>query len=77
MSHRSSVMMAVRTAITAFIFILLSVVALGWRWTNSHQPPPLKMASHVVLTLAAVAGVFAVVKIWHNDDPPPAGSARP
>ena len=74
MSHRNDVMTAVRIAITCFILILLTVVTLGWRWTNSHQPPPLKMASHVVLSLAALAGIFAIAKIWRTD--PPAGSGR-
>lgn len=74
MSHRSVVMTAVRIAITSFILILLTVVALGWRWTDGHQPPPLRMASHVVLSLAALAGIFAIAKIWRDD--PPGGSAR-
>jgi hypothetical protein len=66
-------MNGVRIAITAFILILLAIVALGWVWTGSHQPPPQKMASHVVLAVAALAGILALVRIWRNA-PPGAGS---
>ena len=50
-------------AITGFVTLLLVIVSLGWVWTARHQPPPLRTASHVVLTIAALAGVFAVAKI--------------
>ena len=46
-------------AITGFVALLLIIVTLGWRWTASHQPPPLRTASHVVLAIAALGGVFA------------------
>ena len=61
------VMTAVRIGITCFVLILLSVVTLGWMWTGSHQPPPLRTASHVVLGIAAAAGIFTLVKIWRRD----------
>jgi hypothetical protein len=54
-------------AITCFVLALLGIVVLGWIWTNTHQPPPLRMASHVVLSLAALAGVFALAKIWRDE----------
>ena len=54
-------------AITGFVTVLLIIVALGWAWTTRHQPPPLRTASHIVLTIAALAGVFAVAKIWRDD----------
>jgi membrane protein YdbS with pleckstrin-like domain len=57
----------VRVAITAFVVVLLVIVVLGWIWTGQHQPPALKTASHIVLALAALAGVFAIVKIWRTD----------
>jgi hypothetical protein len=60
-------MTAVRIGITCFVLILLSVVTLGWMWTGSHQPPPLRTASHVVLGIAAAAGIFTLVKIWRRD----------
>lgn len=60
-------MLLVRLGITCFVVILLSVVTLGWMWTGSHQPPPLRTASHVVLGLAAAAGIFALAKIWRRD----------
>jgi len=53
-------------AITGFVALLLITVTLGWNWTTSHQPPPLRRASHVVLAIAALAGVFAVTKIWRG-----------
>lgn len=64
MSRRTRVMRLVRAAITFFVLLLLTLVALGWIWTGSHQPPPLRNASHVVLAMAALAGVFALARIW-------------
>jgi hypothetical protein len=58
----------VRLGITCFVLILLSVVALGWIWTGSHQPPPLRTASHLVLGIAAAAGIFALARIWRHDE---------
>lgn len=54
----------VRIVITMFVCALLAIVALGWVWTTTHQPPALATAAHTVLTTAAVAGVFALAKIW-------------
>lgn len=54
----------VRTAITVFVLALLATVTLGWMWTTAHQPPALRTASHLVLSIAALAGLFAVAKIW-------------
>jgi hypothetical protein len=56
----------VRLAITAFILTLLTTVALGWMWTSAHQPPAARTASHLVLGLAALAGVFALARIWRR-----------
>ena len=56
----------VRIAITLFVLVLLVVVILGWRWTASHQPPPQRTASHVVLAISAVGGVFALWKVWRR-----------
>jgi hypothetical protein len=58
---------AVRIGITIFVLLLLIIVALGWIWTARHQPPPLRTASHVVLTVAALSGVFALTKIWRSE----------
>jgi membrane protein YdbS with pleckstrin-like domain len=68
-------MVRVRIAITMFVLALLTIVALGWVWTAGHQPPPLRMASHTVLAVAAIAGVFALTRIWRRD-PPPLRSGR-
>jgi len=69
MSRRDTIRTRVRIAITSFVAVLLIIVTLGWLWTARHQAPPLSRASHVVLTVAALAGVFAVVKIWRDDAP--------
>lgn len=67
MPRRETVRSGVRIAITGFVALLLIIAALGWVWTARHQPPPLRTASRVVLTIAALAGVFAVAKIWRGD----------
>ena len=56
----------IRIAITLFVLLLLGTVALGWIWTNTHQPPPLRTASHAVLSIAALAGIFAPTRIWRR-----------
>jgi membrane protein YdbS with pleckstrin-like domain len=66
-SRRTRVMRLVRVAITFFVVVLLTVVTMGWIWTGSHQPPPLRTASHVVLAIAGFAGVFALARIWRQD----------
>jgi membrane protein YdbS with pleckstrin-like domain len=65
--RRTRVMRLVRVAITVFVLLLLAVVSLGWIWTGSHQPPPLRTASHVVLSIAAFAGIFALARIWRPE----------
>jgi hypothetical protein len=62
-------MTAVRIAITIFILILLTIMILGWIWTSAHQPQALRTASHAVLTIAALAGIFAIARIWRPDPP--------
>jgi hypothetical protein len=57
----------VRVAITAFMLILLTVVALGWRWTSTHQQPPLRTGSQVVLAIAGLSGLFALATIWRGE----------
>jgi membrane protein YdbS with pleckstrin-like domain len=67
MSRRTRIMRRVRVAISGFVVLLLTLVTLGWIWTQSHQPPPLRSASHVVLAMAACAGIFALATIWRPD----------
>jgi membrane protein YdbS with pleckstrin-like domain len=57
-------MRRVRVLITFFVVLLIALVGLGWMWTGSHQPPALRHASHVVLALAACAGIFGLARIW-------------
>jgi len=68
-TRRQRAMLRVRLAISVFILALLTVVTLGWVWTDGHQPRPLRTASHTVLAIAAVAGVFALARIWRPDPP--------
>jgi hypothetical protein len=58
-----------RIAITMFVFALLAIVTLGLIWTSTHQAPPLRTASQVVLSIAALSGIYAVVKIWRAEPP--------
>jgi membrane protein YdbS with pleckstrin-like domain len=69
MSRKKRAMNVVRIAITIFVLGLLTIVTLGWIWTGSHQPPPLRTASHIVLAIAALAGIFALAKIWRTESP--------
>lgn len=65
----------VRAAISVFILALLALVVLGWSWTGRHQPPAQATASHVVLAISGVMGVYALVAIW-RPNPPRSGSGR-
>jgi membrane protein YdbS with pleckstrin-like domain len=67
MTRRDLIRNRVRVAISAFVVVLLIMLALGWSWTTRHQPPALSLAAHVVLSLAGVAGVFALARIWRTD----------
>jgi hypothetical protein len=67
-------MNAYRISITLFVVALLAIVTLGFVWTGNNQPPPQSTASQVVLGIAAVTGVWALVKIWRHD--PSRGRAR-
>jgi tellurite resistance protein TehA-like permease len=60
-------MRLVRVTTTTFVLAILFIVVMGWTWTASHQPPALRTASHIVLFMAAAAGVFALAKIWRLD----------
>ena len=64
----SGIQNAVRIAITVFVLLLLTVVTLGWIWTSGHQPQPhLRIAAQLVLTVAALSGVFALTRIWRSE----------
>ncbi len=65
-------MNGVRLAITSFMLVLLVIVAMGFVWTASHQPPAARIASHIVLGISGFSGIFALVKIWR---PRQSGSA--
>ena len=63
------VQLGVRLAITFFIVLLITVVTLGISWTSSHQAPPLRTASQIVLGAAGLAGMLAIARIWRADPP--------
>ena len=65
--RRTRAMQLVRVVITFFVVLLLTIVTMAWIWTATHQPPPLRTASHVVLAMSAVAGIFALARIWRPD----------
>jgi hypothetical protein len=57
-------MIAIKLTITAFVAVLLLIVGAGWQWTARHQPPEKAIASHMVLGIAAAAGIVGLVAIW-------------
>lgn len=59
----------VRTTISLFILVLIGTSAAGWIWTRRHQPAAQAGASHVVLTLGALAGVAGLVALWRPGRP--------
>jgi len=75
MSRIERVRNGVRVGISAFVVILLATIGLGLVWTSHHQAPPLRTASHIVLSLAGAAGIFALAKLWRIEAP--RGSGRP
>lgn len=58
------IMFVIRTLISAFILLLLWSALAGWGWTAVHQPAAQAAASHVVLGLAAMAGLWGLFAIW-------------
>ena len=61
-----------QVAPTGPVLIVIGLAALGWQWTANHQAPAQAAASHVVLALAALAGVVALIVIWrHHPDSRP------
>jgi hypothetical protein len=65
----SGVRLGVRISITLFIILLIAIVTLGISWTSTHQPPPLRTASQIVLGAAGLAGILAIARIWRADPP--------
>jgi len=59
-------MNAIRIAISLFIVVLIVAAVTGWVWTGGHQAPHQYLASRVVLTISAVAGIVGLVVIWRR-----------
>jgi hypothetical protein len=59
-------MNTIRIAITIFILVLVVLSVAGWVWTGSHQPAAQSLASRVVLSIGALAGIVGLVKIWRS-----------
>jgi hypothetical protein len=59
---------AIRLAMTAFTGIVLTLTAIGIRWTSQHQPPAGAVASATVLSISAAFAVVALVVIWRKSD---------
>jgi hypothetical protein len=62
-------MLGVRIAISIFVLVLLTVIAVGLNWTAAHQPPAQAAASAVVLGIAGLSGLVALFMIWRRDPP--------
>ena len=56
----------IRAAMSAFIFVLFGIAALGWNWATAHQTPAQALASHAVLALRAIAGLIGLVALWRG-----------
>jgi hypothetical protein len=59
---------AIRLAMTAFTAIVLSLTAVGIKWTHAHQPPAAALASATVLGISSTFAVVALVVIWRRTD---------
>jgi MYXO-CTERM domain-containing protein len=59
----------VRTVISLFILLLIGVSVAGWVWTGRHQTASQASASHVVLTLGALAAVVGLLTLWRPRRP--------
>ena len=57
-------MFGVRIAISIFVVVLLTIIAIGLDWTAAHQPPSAAAASRVVLAIAALFGLVGLFAIW-------------
>lgn len=54
----------VRIVVSLFVAVIIVAAVVGWVWTGQHQPPAGAMASRVVLSIGALFGVVALVRIW-------------
>ena len=61
-----SALTVVRSVITGFILVLITIASTGWLWVGGHQAPAQALASRVVLTLCVVAGLIGVKAIWRR-----------
>jgi hypothetical protein len=59
-------MNVVRALISLFIAVLITVSAVGWIWTGAHQTADQALASRLVLTLGAVAGLVGLLALWRG-----------
>jgi type IV secretory pathway VirB2 component (pilin) len=59
-------MNGIRIAITSFVLALMVIVVLGLVWVTGHQPPPLRMASYVVLGISGLSGAITLLAIWRH-----------
>jgi hypothetical protein len=59
---------AIRLAMTAFTAVVLSLTAIGIKWTHEHQPPAGALASATVLSISSAFSIVALVVIWRRTD---------
>ncbi|HEY1793515.1 MAG TPA: hypothetical protein VGG34_11405 [Opitutaceae bacterium] len=53
----------IRLAMTVFIAAVVTICALGWRW-SAVLPPLKRTPDRCVLAVSSVAALFAVAVIW-------------
>jgi hypothetical protein len=56
----------VRALLSIFVVVLIALSIAGWLWAGSHQPPPASLASRLVLTIGALAGVVGLGMLWRR-----------
>ncbi len=53
----------VRSVITLFLLVLLTLAAAGWTWAG-NQPPEKMYGARAVLGVCAFAAVGSIVLLW-------------
>ena len=69
-------MTLMRIFVTVFVLAIFAAVVLGWQWTGANQPPAGALASRVVFTVAAVAGLVALIAVWRPNPSGPGSASR-
>ena len=68
-------MIWVRMCVTVFVAAIFAVVIMGWVWTGANQPPAGALASRILFTIVALAGLVGLIAVWRWD-PSASGASR-